>query len=141
MGLKGCNRTPDETTPALALPKLFKGLATALLLAAVSMPAVAQQSQPTPRSRDTRGNDERVAQFRCLSEAKEAYSSYAGPQSAREPGQSAYFMSCLVKAMPEDWSGASQYRKRAQASAEVAQRSDPQIDACLLTACAPPASK
>ena len=105
------------------------------------MPAVAQQSQPTPRSRDTRGNEERTAQFRCLSEAKEAYSNYAGPQSAREPGQSAYFMSCLVKAMPEDWSGASQYRKRAQASAEVAQRSDPQIDACLLTACGTPASK
>ena len=130
----------------MALPKLFKGLATALFLASVSLPAVAQQSQPTqsqptPRSRDTRGNDERVAQFRCLSEAKVAYANYAGPQAAREPGQSAYFMSCLVKAMPEDWSGASQYRKRALASAEVAQRSDPEIDACLLTACATPASK
>jgi hypothetical protein len=125
----------------LALQKLLKGLATALFLAAISLPAVAQQSQPTPRSRDTRGNDERVAQFRCLSEAKVAYANYAGPQAAREPGQSAYFMSCLVKAMPEDWSGASQYRKRAQASAEVAQRSDPQIDACLLTACATPATK
>jgi len=125
----------------LALQKLLKGLATALFLAAISLPAVAQQSQPTPRSRDTRGNDERVAQFRCLSEAKVAYANYAGPQAAREPGQSAYFMSCLVKAMPEDWSGASQYRKRAQASAEVAERSDPQIDACLLTACATPATK
>jgi hypothetical protein len=141
MGLKGCIRTRHETTPALALPKLFKGLATALLVASVSMPAVAQQTQPTPRSRDTRGNDERTAQFRCLSEAKVAYASYAGPQAAREPGQSAYFMSCLVKAMPEDWSGASQYRKRALASAEVAQRTDPEIDACLLTACAPSASK
>ena len=125
----------------MALQKLLKGLATALFLAAISLPAVAQQSQPTPRSRDTRGNDERVAQFRCLSEAKVAYANYAGPQAAREPGQSAYFMSCLVKAMPEDWSGASQYRKRAQASAEVAQRSDPNIDACLLTACATPATK
>ncbi len=125
----------------MALPKLLKGLAAALFLAAVSLPAVAQQSQPTPRSRDTRGNDERVAQFRCLSEAKVAYANYAGPQAAREPGQSAYFMSCLVKAMPEDWSGASQYRKRAQASAEVAQHSDPTIDACLLTACSTPASK
>ena len=114
----------------------------ALLLGAFVVPAVAQQTQPTPRSRDTRGNDERVAQFRCLSEAKVAYANYNGPQSAREPGQSAYFMSCLVKAMPEDWSGASQYRKRAQASAEVAQRSDPDMDACLLTAaCATPAAK
>jgi hypothetical protein len=112
-------------------------MAAALFVAGVVMPAWAQQTQPTPRSRDTRGNDERVAQFRCLSEAKAAYASYAGPQSAREPGQSAYFMSCLVKAMPEDWSGASQYKKRAQASAEVAQHSDPNIDACLLTACTP----
>ena len=128
-------------TSALALSKILKGLAAGFFLASVAMPAVAQQTQPTPRSRDTRGNDERVAQFRCLSEAKVAYSSYAGPQAAREPGQSAYFMSCLVKAMPEDWSGASQYRKRAQASAEVAQRSDPEIDACLLTACATPQSK
>ena len=103
--------------------------------------AAGRQCNPA-RLRDTRGNDERVAQFRCLSEAKVAYSNYAGPQSAREPGQSAYFMSCLVKAMPEDWSGASQYRKRAQASAEVAQRSDPDMDACLLTAaCATPAAK
>ena len=125
----------------MALPKLFKGLAAALFLAAISLPAVAQQSQPTPRSRDTRGNDERVAQFRCLSEAKVDYANYAGPQAAREPGQSAYFMSCLVKAMPEDWSGASQYRKRAQASAEVAQRSDPNIDTCLLTACGTSATK
>ncbi len=113
----------------------------ALLLGAFVVPAVAQQTQPTPRSRDTRGNDERVAQFRCLSEAKVAYANYNGPQSAREPGQSAYFMSCLVKAMPEDWSGASQYRKRAQASAEVAQRSDPDIDTCLLTACGTSPSK
>ena len=128
-------------TSALAFSKILKGLAAAFFLVSVAMPAVAQQTQPTPRSRDTRGNDERVAQFRCLSEAKVAYSSYAGPQAAREPGQSAYFMSCLVKAMPEDWSGASQYRKRAQASAEVAQRSDPEIDACLLTACATPQSK
>ena len=110
-------------------------------MASVALPAFAQQSQPTPRSRDTRGNDERVAQFRCLSEAKTAYATYLGPQAAREPGQSAYFMSCLVKSMPEDWSGASQYRKRAQASAEVAQRSDPNIDPCLLTACAMPATK
>ena len=116
-------------------------MAAALFLAAIAVPAVAQQSQPTPRSRDTRGNDERVAQFRCLSEAKVAYANYTGPQAAREPGQSAYFMSCLVKAMPEDWSGASQYKKRAQASAEVAQRSDPEIDACLLTACATSATK
>ena len=125
----------------MALSKILSGLTAAFFLASVSIPAVAQQTQPTPRSRDTRGNDERVAQFRCLSEAKTAYANYAGPQSAREPGQSAYFMSCLVKAMPEDWSGASQYRKRAQASAEMAQHSDPQIDACLLTACAPPQSK
>ena len=125
----------------MALSKILSGLTAAFFLASVSIPAVAQQTQPTPRSRDTRGNDERVAQFRCLSEAKAAYSNYAGPQAAREPGQSAYFMSCLVKAMPEDWSGASQYRKRAQASAEMAQHSDPQIDACLLTACAPPQSK
>jgi len=103
--------------------------------------AVAQAQQPNPRSRDTKGNDERAAQFRCLSEAKAAYANYSGPQSAREPGQSAYFMSCLVKAMPEDWSGASQYRKRAEASAEVAQRSDPQIDPCLLTACTPSTTK
>jgi hypothetical protein len=111
-----------------------------MLLAAVSLSAFAQQQQPT-RSRDTKGNDERVAQFRCLSEAKTAYASYAGPQAARESGQSAYFMSCLVKAMPEDWSGAPQYRKRALASAETAQKSDPKIDDCLLTACTPPVAK
>lgn len=105
------------------------------------MSAFAQQQPQTPRSRDTKGNDERVAQFRCLSEAKAAYSTYSGPQAARKSGQSAYFMSCLVKAMPEDWSGAPQYRKRAQASADTALRSDPQIDACLLSACVPPISK
>ena len=128
-------------TSALAFSKILKGLAAAFFLASTAMPAVAQQTQPTPRSRDTRGNDERVAQFRCLSEAKAAYSAYAGPEVARENGQSAYFMSCLVKAMPEDWSGATQYRKRAHASAEMAQHSDPQIDDCLLTACAAPVSK
>jgi hypothetical protein len=107
-----------------------------MLLAAGSLSAFAQQQQPT-RSRDTKGNDERTAQFRCLSEAKTAYASYAGPQAARESGQSAYFMSCLVKAMPEDWSGAPQYHKRALASAATAQQSDPNIDTCLLTACTP----
>jgi hypothetical protein len=114
--------------------------ASAFVAAGIAMPVVAQQ-QPTPRSRDTKGNDERVAQFRCLSEAKVAYSNYAGPQSARESGQSAYFMYCLVKAMPEDWTAAAQYRKRAQVSAEMAQRSDPEIDACLLTACSTTPSK
>jgi hypothetical protein len=114
----------------------------AILIAGTCLSAFAQAQQQTPRSRDTKGNDERVAQFRCLSDAKAAYSSYAGPETAREAGQSAYFMSCLVKAMPEDWSGASQYRKRAQASAETALHSDPQIDACLLTACStPPVTK
>lgn len=133
---------PRRNDTILALSKLLKGTIAALLSVALSVPALAQQTQqPTPRSRDTRGNDERVAQFRCLSEAKAAYASYAGPQAAREPGQSAYFMSCLVKSMPEDWSGASQYKKRAQASAEVAQRSDPTIDPCLLTACQAPVTK
>ncbi len=115
--------------------------ATVLVLASAGASALAQAQQPNPRSRDTKVNDERVAQFRCLSEAKAAYSGYAGPQTARESGQSAYFMSCLVKAMPEDWSGAPQYRKRAQASADTALKSDPQIDACLLTACSTSLSK
>ena len=115
--------------------------ATVLVLASAGASALAQAQQPNPRSRDTKGNDERVAQFRCLSEAKAAYSGYAGPQTARESGQSAYFMSCLVKAMPEDWSGAPQYRKRAQASADTALQSDPKIDACLLTACSTSLSK
>ena len=125
----------------MAYREVFQLVAAAVLLACGGMSAFAQQQPQTPRSRDTKGNDERVAQFRCLSEAKAAYSTYSGPQAARKSGQSAYFMSCLVKAMPEDWSGAPQYRKRAQASADTALRSDPQIDACLLSACVPPISK
>jgi hypothetical protein len=99
------------------------------------MPAFSQQQQPT-RSRDTRGNDERGAQFRCLNEAKVAYTNYAGPEAAREAGQSAFMMSCVVATMPDDWSAAPRYRKRAQTFADTAQESDPKIDKCLLTACA-----
>ena len=123
----------------MAYREVFQLVAAAVLLACTGMSAFAQQQQQTPRSRDTKGNDERVAQFRCLSEAKAAYTAYSGPQAARESGQSAYFMSCLVKAMPEDWSGAP-HTQAAQASADGA-RSDPQIDACLLSACAAPVSK
>ncbi len=114
-------------------------LSTALV-ACVCTSAFSQQQQPT-RSRDTRGNDERSAQFRCLNDAKVAYASYAGPEAAREAGQSAFMMSCVVAAMPDDWSAASRYRKRAQSFAETAQESDPKIDKCLLTACPAAAGK
>jgi hypothetical protein len=113
---------------------IFMLVTTAIAVACAAAPAVGQQQQPT-RSRDTRGNDERGAQFRCLNEAKVAYAGYAGPQAAREAGESAFMMSCVINAMPDDWSAAARYRKRAQTYAETAQASDPKIDPCLLTAC------
>jgi hypothetical protein len=109
-------------------------LAGAAVVACICTSAFAQQQQPT-RSRDTRGNDERGAQFRCLNEAKAAYAGYAGPEAAREAGQSAFLMSCVVATMPEDWSAGPRYRKRAQTFADAAQEADPKIDKCLLTAC------
>jgi hypothetical protein len=115
---------------------MLKYLAIAILLACVCTPAAAQQQQqPTPRSRDTRGNEERSAHFLCLSQAKVAYERYQGPQAAREAGESAYLMSCVINSMPEDWRSASLYRKKAQAFAETARQSDPQMDKCLLEAC------
>jgi hypothetical protein len=116
---------------------MLKYLAAAILLVSVCAPASAQQQQPTPRSRDTRGNDERSAHFLCLSQAKVAYDHYQGPQAAREAGESSFLMSCVIHSMPEDWRSASLYRKKAQAFAETAQQSDPQIDKCLLEACSP----
>jgi hypothetical protein len=116
---------------------MLKFLATAILLACVCGPASAQQQQqPTPRSRDTRGNDERAAQFACLSKATGAYAHYVGPETAREAGQAAYLRSCILAAMPETWSAAHSYRTQAEKFAATARQSDPQIDECLLTACA-----
>jgi hypothetical protein len=117
-----------------------KHLATAILLVCACGPTSAQQQQqqPTPRARDTRGNDEHSAHFRCLTQAKVAYDRYEGPQAAREAGESAYLMSCVVHSMPEDWRSASLYRKKAQNFAEAARQSDPQMDKCLLEACAIP---
>ena len=115
-----------------------KYLATAILLFCACGPASAHQQQPTPRARDTSGNDEHSAHFRCLTQAKVAYDHYAGPQTAREAGESAYLMSCVVNSMPEDWRSASLYRKKAQNFAEAARQSDPQMDKCLLEACSMP---
>ena len=120
----------------MGIRHILKYLATAIVLACVCAPAAAQQVQPTPRSRDTRGNDEHSAHFRCLTQAKVAYDHYQGPQTAREAGESAYLMSCVVHAMPEDWRSASLYRKKAETFAETARQSDPQMDKCLLEACA-----
>jgi hypothetical protein len=109
-------------------------------LAGLCTPAFSQQQQqqPTPRSRDTRGNEEHAAHFLCLSRTAAAYADYQGPQAAREAGQAAYLMSCVIHAMPEDWHSASLYRKKAQNFAEMARQSDPQMDKCLLEACSPP---
>jgi hypothetical protein len=109
-------------------------------LACLCTPAFSQQpqQQPTPRSRDTRGNEERSAHFICLSQTTAAYADYQGPQAAREAGQAAHLMSCVVHAMPEDWRSAALYRKKAQNFAETARQSDPQMDKCLLEECSPP---
>ena len=118
-----------------------KYVATAILLVCATGSASAQQQQqqqPTPRARDTRGNEERSAHFLCLSQTTAAYSRYEGPQAAREAGESAYLMSCVVHSMPEDWRSASLYRKKAQNFAETARQSDPQMDKCLLEACRTP---
>lgn len=122
----------------LGTRQILKSVATAILLACVCTSALAQrqQQQPTPRSRDTHGNEERVAHFRCLSQTTAAYATYEGPQAAREAGQAAYLMSCVLNTMPPDWVSASDYRAQAQKFAEAARQSDPTMDACLLTACA-----
>ena len=121
----------------LGIRHILKCLATAILLACLCTPAFSQQpqQQPTPRSRDTRGNEERAAHFVCLSQTTAAYAHYEGPQAAREAGQSAHLMSCVIHAMPEDWRSAALYRKKAQHFAEMARQSDPQIDKCLLEVC------
>lgn len=120
----------------LGTRQILKHLATAIVLACVCTPAAAQpQQQPTPRSRDTRGNEERAAHFVCLSQTTAAYANYHGPQAAREAGEAAYLMSCVVDAMPEDWRSAALYRKKAQNFAETARQSDPQMDKCLLAVC------
>lgn len=119
--------------------KLFlRHAVLAVFLACACTPAVAQQQQqPTPRSRDTRGNETRVAHLRCLSQTTAAYAHYEGPQSAREAGEAAYLLSCVADMMPIDWLNAPDYRRQAQTFAETARRSDPRIDTCLLTGCAP----
>lgn len=115
---------------------MLKHLATAILLTCVCGSASAQQQQPTPRSRDTRGNDERAIQFACLSKATAAYAHYEGPEAAREAGQAAYLRSCILAGMPETWSAAHAYRAQAEKFAATARQSDPQMDKCLLEACA-----
>jgi hypothetical protein len=114
---------------------MLKHLATAILLVSICAPASAQQQQPTPRSRDTRGSDERAIQFGCLSKATAAYKHYEGPEAAREAGQAAYLRSCILAGMPETWSAAHSYRAQAEKFAATARQSDPRMDECLLTAC------
>jgi hypothetical protein len=121
----------------LKIRHLLKYLATAIPLACLSTSAFSEQpqQQPTPRSRDTRGNEERAAHFICLSQTTAAYSNYEGPQAAREAGEAAYLMSCVIHVMPEDWRSAELYRKKAENFAEMARQSDPQMDKCLLEVC------
>jgi hypothetical protein len=64
---------------------------------------------------------------------------YSGPQTARENGAGAFFMSCMMRQMPQDWPDAADAHDQANRMADAARRADPSIDVCLLTACSSPA--
>ena len=87
------------------------------------------------RSREARTAAERTAQVRCIAQAANAFATYAGPPTARENAAGAFFMSCILKQMPNDWPQGVDARDQADKMAEAARRADPKIDACLLTAC------
>jgi hypothetical protein len=113
-----------------------------VFMAAAAFPVSAQQTPPdgnpvpyAARSRDARNAAERTAQVRCLAQATNAFSTYAGPQLARENASGAFFMSCILKQMPNDWPQSTDARDQAAKMADAARRADPAIDACLLTAC------
>jgi hypothetical protein len=118
------------------------------IMAVASLPASAQQppspdGNPLPRSARSREvhnpsertASERNAQIRCIGQAANALADYAGPQSARESAAGAFFMSCVLKQMPDDWSRIPEVREQAGKMADAARHADPTIDACLLSAC------
>ena len=118
------------------------------IMAVASLPASAQQppspdGNPLPRSARSREvhnpsertASERNAQIRCIGQAANAFADYAGPQTARESAAGAFFMSCVLKQMPNDWPQSVDVRDQAGKMADAARRADPAIDTCLLTAC------
>ena len=96
------------------------------------------EGNPVPysaRSREVRTAAERTAQVRCIAQAANAFTDYAGPKTARENAAGAFFMSCILKQMPNDWPQSADARDQAGKMADAARRADPKIDPCLLTAC------
>jgi hypothetical protein len=121
-------------------------LVASLVLTGAPWPATAQNT-PTgtssappaaSRSRTTGNSAEHTAQVHCLALATSAFQTYSGPQVARENGAGAFFMSCMMRQMPNDWPNAADVRDQATRMADIARRADPSIDACLLTACTAP---
>jgi hypothetical protein len=106
----------------------------------MALPAHAQtpEGKPVPysaRSRESRNAVERTASVRCIGQATNALGDYAGPQAARENAAGAFFMSCVLKQMPQDWPLAADLQDQAARMAVAARAADPNIDICLLTAC------
>jgi hypothetical protein len=125
----------------LATRQMVGRLAACAIMAVASLPASAQpppDGNPVPysaRSREARTAAERTAQVRCIAQATNAFANYAGPQTARENAAGAFFMSCVLKQMPNDWPLGADVHDQAGKMADAARRVDPAIDACLLTAC------
>ncbi|HTR85671.1 MAG TPA: hypothetical protein VMI56_14425 [Reyranella sp.] len=86
--------------------------------------------------KNTRNNGVRSAQFYCLDRAVTAFDSYRGNAVAKPFAQAAFFMSCVVKAMPADWPDRNVILQHASDLAVRARQADPAVDSCLLSACA-----
>jgi hypothetical protein len=135
----------------LAAGQILIRLAAFLFVSACSLPASAQgfpasdgpqlpaPEAPAPhdsRSRDVHAAAVQKAQLHCLSLATKVFESYSGPPAAAQYGSGAFLMSCVVKQMPDDWPDSDALRKHATDLADAARRADPEIDPCLLWACA-----